>query len=608
MRDASLHVNKREALAIVGESGSGKTTLALAVLGHFRLGAVLAGGSVEISGISVFTLPDDDLRRLRGRLVSFVPQSPSTWLNPSLRVGLQVAEVLDVHFPNDAQNDPRMRAALQAAQLPNDESFLLRYPHELSGGQQQRVTIAMALACSPEVLILDEPTTGLDVTTQARLLDDIGELRHRHESALLYISHDLSVVRNLADRVAVMYGGLIVEEGPVTDLFRDPCHPYTRRLLEAVPRVQGATDGLRGIPGSSVEPWSRPPGCPFATRCEFRIEKCDVEVPLLEREGARSVRCWRWRELEPPIRLDDRSTERQRAVADGGNVGSLLDEAAEGTSADFEHKLLRVHALCAGYQRRWTRSQTAQSAAPALKEISVEMDVGTCLAVVGESGSGKTTLLRCIAGLHRPYSGEIEFAGTPLRPLVRQRDQDVRRLVQLVPQNPDSSLNPRHLIGAIIGRPLRQFFGLRGRERHQRVSELLERVGLRSGFASRLPRELSGGEKQRVAIARALAAQPSLLLCDEITAALDVAVQANILMLLKELRASLQMGIVFVSHDLAVVRTVAEWVVVLRQGMVVEQGDSESVLVSPLDAYTRDLLAATPTLRDGDYDPYGGGW
>jgi peptide/nickel transport system ATP-binding protein len=590
--DVSFEVAAGEAIGIVGESGSGKTTVAMALLGFSRRGTSVVAGSVFVDGTELLSLDEPSLRAQRGRLISFVPQNPARALSPAMRIGRQVAEMHEIHRGD--RGDGSLAAAWQGAQLSYTPEYAARYPHELSGGQMQRVAIAMALVSEPSVIVMDEPTTGLDVNTQARLLDVIRALRSERQTTIVYVSHDLAVVRNLVDRVAVMYGGRVVEEAAVDDLFRAPAHPYTRRLLEAIPRIHHRAASLRGIPGTAVEPWNRPPGCPFAQRCEFRIERCDTEMPPVESIGdaRHEVRCWVWR--DPAA----------RGVAGGERPPMLAIERLPSVSAS--QSLLTVRDLHAGYSGRRPSPWRARAWVPAVSGATFEVHAGECLAVVGESGSGKTTLGRCLAGLHAPRSGEMEFGGVRLGWLAREREPAIRRRIQIVFQDPDSSLNPSMTVGSLVQRPLKQFFQLSRREEAARVSELLETIRLPASMASRLPRELSGGEKQRVALARALAAQPDLLICDEVTSALDVAVQANILELLAELRAATGMGIIFITHDLAVVRAISDRVIVMHAGELRETADREELFASPRDTYTRELLAAVPDLRPDDY-PHPGG-
>lgn len=573
------------ALGIVGESGSGKTTVAMALLGFARPGTHIASGHVRVGELDILALDERELRTRRGRVVSYVPQNPSRALSPGMRVRDQLEEIVAAHLSPTADHEGLIDAAWAAAQLPAGRDQMQRYPHQLSGGQQQRVAIAMALVCRPAVIVMDEPTTGLDVLTQERLLDVIRGVRERRETSIVYISHDLGVVRNLVDDVVVMYGGRIVESGPVDALFRDPQHPYTRRLLEAIPRVRTAAAEVRGIPGHAVEPWNRPAGCPFAPRCDYRVAQCDVMPPPI-RTGFGVARCWRVGELVTP----------------GAPVHSRARAAkSRRLSAEPEPPLLDVGNLVAGYRRSGALLRRRRSVDLAVEDVSFELAAGACLALVGESGSGKTTLARCLAGLHDPISGTMRYRGLELPGLAAKRHADLRRRIQIVFQDPDSSLNPSMTVGSIVRRPLEQFFHFGRKEETSRLHKLLERVHLPPSMAARLPRELSGGEKQRVAIARALAAEPELLICDEVTSALDVAVQASILELLSELRASARMSLLFVTHDLAVVRTISDAVLVMSNGSIRERGDRESIFTTPNDDYTRRLLAAAPDLNEGDY-------
>jgi peptide/nickel transport system ATP-binding protein len=572
-----LRLGRGETIAIVGESGSGKTTAALALLGVARPGTRVAAGRVSIDDTDILSLPESRRRGLRGSRIAYVPQNPATALSPTVRIGRQLDEIVDTHLPGDPDRLGRVRRGFAMAQLPDDDAFRRRYPHALSGGQQQRVCIAMALVCEPDVVVMDEPTTGLDVTTQARLLDEIRGLADRLSMAIVYVSHDLAVVRNIADRVIVLYGGRIVEDAPTDELFREPRHPYTRRLLEAIPRVDVGRALPRGIPGSAVEPWNRPTGCVFAARCELAIDECRSALPPLEARGRRRVRCLRVADA-----LARRPSEGPAGEAWRAEPGSDV--------------LLAVDALVARY-----------GSVVAVDRISLEVRRGHCLGIVGESGSGKSTLLRCVAGLHERQEGVITLEGTPLATSSRGRSMAQRKAIALVPQNPDASLNPRQRVGEIVGRPLKQFLDLGRSARAARVHELLELVRLGPSFIDRMPRELSGGEKQRVAIARGLAADPQLLLCGEVTSALDVAVQAGVLTLLDELRRELGTTLLFVSHDLAVVRSLSDDLVVMRDGVVREAGPSEPLFENPQDQYTRDLLAAVPRLQPVDYPGGAGG-
>jgi peptide/nickel transport system ATP-binding protein len=567
--EVSFHIDSGEVLGLVGESGSGKTTVGLALLGHTRRGATIAGGEVRVDGKNILAYSARELRALRGRTVSYVPQDPSSALNPALRIGLQLEETLAAHGfgANDAARRERLTEMLDEVLLPSDRSFLRRYPHQLSGGQQQRVGLAMAFACRPRVIVLDEPTTGLDVTTQAHVLETVRMLCRTHGVAALYVSHDLAVVSALADRVAVMYAGRVVEVGRERDLFLAAAHPYTRRLVQAIPEMSGE-HALVGIPGNAPRPAHRPHGCFFAPRCDYSVEICTTAFPPTETVTEHhETRCYRWREV-----IAEAAKERPPAPARLGGMG--------------HDTLLGIHDLQASHGDRQV-----------LFDIDVDVSPQQCVALVGESGSGKTTLARCIAGLHRNFTGEITLRGAQLKPGARNRTRETRRDVQYVFQSPYSSLNPRKTISQIVGQPLRLFFDLSRRDSHSRIVQALERVQLTSSVVDRYPHQLSGGERQRVAIARALVAEPALLVCDEITSALDVSVQAAIVDLIAELQREMKLGLLFVTHNLALIRTIAQEVAVMSEGRIVERGPVDRVLEHPEADYTKRLLADTPSLE-----------
>jgi peptide/nickel transport system ATP-binding protein len=567
--EVTFHIAEGEVLGLVGESGSGKTTVGLAMLGHCRRGARIAGGEVRIDGENFLMRSSAELRRMRGRVVSYVPQDPSAALNPALRIETQLMEALLAHRygPSDESRRQRLDEMLAEVLLPRDRTFLRRYPHELSGGQQQRVVLAMAFACRPRVIVLDEPTTGLDVTTQAHILDTVRELCRSHDVAALYVSHDLAVVAVLADRVAVMYAGRIVEVGPQRQLFRAAAHPYTRKLVQSIPDISGRY-ALVGIPGRAPAPGHRLQGCFFEPRCDFAVEDCQLRFPPpTDISSSHTVRCFRSKTVLA-------ETVRERMLV------RAVDRAQRG-----EESLLAVRGISASYGRR-----------PVLHDVSIDIWPGECLALVGESGGGKTTLARCIAGLHRQFAGEVCLGRAVLRPGARARDRETRRTIQYIFQSPYSSLNPRKTVGQIVGQPLRLFFSLRRREAEARIAAALDKVALSPRLMGRYPDQLSGGERQRVAIARALAAQPSLLICDEITSALDVSVQAAIVELLSELKQAMSLALLFVTHNLALIRTIAQEVAVMSEGRIVEFGGVGDVLDAPSAPYTRKLVSDTPSL------------
>jgi peptide/nickel transport system ATP-binding protein len=566
VEEVEIDVSPGTVLGLVGESGSGKTTVGMALLGYCRPGVEVGAGRVRIAGTDITGMGEDALRSVRGSSVSYVPQDPGTALNPALRIGTQLRETIAVHAGGmpGAERIARVRETLQEVALPSDDEFLRRYPHELSGGQQQRVAIAMAFVCRPRVIVCDEPTTGLDVTTQLQVLETVRRLCRAHGVAAMYISHDLAVVADIADHVAVMYAGRIVESGPRDEVFLRPRHPYTRRLLRAVPDLHG-TRPVVGIPGGAPQPGHRPQGCSFAPRCDRAQPDCrSVFPPVSARGPGHHVRCY-----HP---LDVTAT----------TIDAVPGEA---TALVGGEALLRIEGLGARHGRR-----------PTLFDIDLDVHVNECVALVGESGSGKTTLARCVAGLHSDRTGTIRLGDVELAQSSRRRSREARQRIQYVFQNPYASLNPRRTVGQTIARQLQLFFPGSRRDVSRRVGVSLEHVALPSTVINRYPDQLSGGERQRVAIARALAAEPALLVCDEVTSALDVSVQAAIIDLLRELRAEMSLSILFITHNLAVIRTVADRVAVMTEGRIVELGATSQVFSSPASRYTQALLANTPDI------------
>ena len=567
--EVALHITAGEVLGLIGESGSGKTTVGLAVLGHTRRGANIVRGQVRVDGRNLLEQSPAELRAMRGKTVSYVPQDPGAALNPALRIGRQLEETLVAHGygATSAERQARLAEMLDEVLLPRDASVLKRYPHQLSGGQQQRVGLAMAFACRPRVIVLDEPTTGLDVTTQAHVLQTVRHLCDAYGAAALYVSHDLAVVATLANRVAVMYAGRLVEVGAVRALFEAAAHPYTRRLVEAIPELSGR-HALEGIPGTAPRPGHRPSGCYFAPRCTYVAAECLGAFPPVARVSeAHRVRCFRNVEVLAEAARARRSAGRPPA-------------------ADLSDVLLDVRHVNAAHGERHV-----------VFDIDLAVRPRQCVALVGQSGSGKTTLARCIAGLHRNFSGEITLRGRPLPPGARARDRETRRQIQYIFQSPYSSLNPRKTVGQIVAQPLKLFFDYDRQQIHSHIVQALERVSISPSVIDRYPHELSGGERQRVAIGRALVAEPALLVCDEITSALDVSVQAAIVDLMAELQRDMQLGLLFVTHNLALIRTIAEEVAVMSEGRIVEFGAVDDVLDAPREAYTRSLLADTPSLE-----------
>jgi peptide/nickel transport system ATP-binding protein len=570
--DVSFAIHEGEVLGLVGESASGKTTAATSLLAYQRRGAKVSEGCIDIAGTDVLSAQGSSLRRIRGGLISYVPQDASASLNPALRIGDQLMEILNAHDfgASSAEREARRKEMMAEVLLPSDRAFMRRYPHQLSGGQQQRVVIAMAMANRPRVIVLDEPTTALDVTTQAHVLDTVRDLTRSYGVSALYVTHDLAVVANLADRIAVMYAGRLVEIGPKDELFAGAYHPYTRRLLDAIPDISGER-ALHGIPGWAPRPGQRVQGCAFTPRCDWRIDKCATDFPPAEGpDPDHQVRCWRWEEVkarpatsEAPflIRADAECAVDEKTIINCDNV-----------KAFYQHKEV-------------------------LHSVSVSLCEHRCLALVGESGSGKTTLARCIAGLH-PFKieGDIGLRGKPLARESRGRSREERRDIQYIFQSPYSSLNPRKTIRQILAQPIDIFFKLDKDAREARMIKVLDQVALDSSLLGRYPEQLSGGERQRIAIARALTAEPTVLICDEVTSWLDVSVQAAIIELLAQLQAELGVSMLFVTHNLALIRSVSQEVAVMSEGVIVEHGLVDKVLDDPQQEYTRQLLADTPVL------------
>ncbi|HEY6296645.1 MAG TPA: ABC transporter ATP-binding protein, partial [Streptosporangiaceae bacterium] len=558
----SFTVQPGKVLGLVGESGSGKTTVALALLGLVKRGLAIGGGQVLIDGQDILALSEHELQKIRGKTVAYVPQDPGSALNPVLKVGTQLREVFAIHG-GDAD---RLTQVMAEAGLEDPGPILASYPHQLSGGQQQRVALAMAFACRPRLIVLDEPTTGLDVTTQRRVLDTVRGLCRTYQVAAVYISHDLAVVAEIADYVAVMYSGRLIEIGAANELFGSPAHPYTRGLMRAIPSLE-MSHQLLGMAGSPPRPGSRPAGCSFRPRCEFAIAECELREPdaVVVSDTGHAARC-------------------VRATEVSALSGSAL-LARERTVPPAQEPVLIITDVSVSYSTKRV-----------LRDISLDVGAKKSVAIVGTSGSGKTTLARCVVGLHKDWTGTITFGGKELPPGVRGRTRDQLRKIQFVAQNPYGSLNPRQTIGQIIGEPLAHFTKLPGKEHDKRVADALTSVALRESFATRYPDECSGGERQRVALARALVVDPELLVCDEITSALDVSVQAAIVELLLRLQAERGLALLFITHNLPLVRSIADDVTVISAGEICERGPVAQVLTAPSNSYTRQLLADVPSI------------
>ena len=576
----SFRLNPGEAYGLVGESGCGKSTVALAVMRYLGRGGRIGAGRILFEGSDIATLDDRALRALRGHRLAMVYQDPMSSLNPVMTIGRQLVEVPLLHGSRDrAAAMARARQVLTEVELADPDGVMARYPHQLSGGQQQRVVIAMALMTEPSLLILDEPTTGLDVTVEAAVLDLVDRLRRRHGTAVLFISHNLGAVARLCDRVGVLYAGKLVEEGPVGRIFGNPRHPYTRGLIRSIPTMSGARSNaaLAPIPGTLTAAARAARGCSFAERCALAAADCGAGPIALqpEQDAGHLVRC-----LRPGV---------EQAVALPPKPARRIGEDL--LQVDGLAKLFRV---TTGLFRRRTRNVAA------LTGVTLSVARGETLAIVGESGSGKSTLARIIAGLTTADGGTARFEGRDIAGLtLDRRPADLRRHLKMVFQNPDSTLNPSHSIGFILTRPLRRVRGMTRAQAKAEAERLLDLVNLPRDFMLRRPDELSGGQRQRIAIARALATEPSLIIADEPVSALDVSVQAAVVNLFAELQARTGVGLVFISHDLAMVRHIADRVAVMYRGTLVEYGPVDAIFAPPFHPYTASLMAAAPTLDPG---------
>lgn len=563
--NVSLTLQPGAILGLAGESGCGKSTTAKASIG-FRQGEEEILGSSFLDDVNLLTLRNSDLSRLWGNRVSYVSQSASLALNPALTIGRQLAQPLRKHLGLRRKAlFARMIELLELVQITAPTEALRRYPFQFSGGQQQRIALAIALCCEPDVLILDEPTTGLDVTTQARISAVLRRIVDETKVAVLYVSHDLALLANLSDRIAIMYAGEIVEEGPTAAVIRSPRHPYTKILLGLSPRLDDPrlVAGIPGIPPAGVVLDT----CAFRPRCPHAQAGCEARQTLEAAVADHSVRCIRANDLK--------------------SVAPVPVSMERSLQADNK-QLLIVDQLELTYKRAAVKS---------VDKVSFRLREGERLGIVGESGSGKSSVLKMIVGLVEPTEGYMRFENTRLDGLAVTRPKFLCRDIQLIFQNPDASLNPRHSIRQILTRPLLAFrHELSAKDREAEIREALARVRLPSSVIDRLPEDLSGGQRQRIAIARAFLAKPRLLLCDEVTSALDVSVQATVLQMIAELSAEFGTAVILVSHDLALVRTMADRTIVMRGGRVVEQQDSDQLFINPQSDYTRELIAAIPKL------------
>ncbi|RLJ21250.1 ABC transporter ATP-binding protein [bacterium endosymbiont of Escarpia laminata] len=575
----NLTIRKGETLALLGESGCGKSMTALSMMRLLPPSGRISGGHVKLDGLDLLTLSEQEMRRVRGGRMGMIFQEPMTSLNPVLRIGDQIAEAVRLHDKlSSAAVIERVVELLDSVGIPDPPRRTREYPHQLSGGMKQRVMIAMALAGRPELLIADEPTTALDVTIQAQVLNLLKQLQQETGMAILLITHDLGVVAETADRLAVMYAGQIVETADVGAFFKGPKHPYSRKLFESLPDSHKRDEKLAVIKGT-VPPLNQQfSGCRFADRCEQAVPRCGCEIPgwvdLTERQG---VRCLIYTDDPITPTLSDRVEAETHILSRAGDE-SLLDVTD-----------LKVHfPIHKGVFRRVVGQVRA------VDGVGLSIAKGRTLALVGESGCGKTTVGKGILQLIRPTDGRVKFGEDELTQLKGEALRRRRADMQIIFQDPMSSMNPRMLVGEIIAEGMHaQKIGSK-KDRKVRVSQLLEQVGLHVDAAKRYPHEFSGGQRQRICVARALAVEPQLIVCDEPTSALDVSVQAQILNLLKSLQRELGLSYLFITHNISVVSYLADEVAVMYLGRIVEQGSVDEVLGSPAHPYTRALLSAVP--------------
>ena len=582
VRNVSLNICRGEIYGLVGESGSGKSTLARAIVRYLPENGLLRTGEVHLGDTDLLSLSKKELRQVWGKRITMVHQDPNAAINPSVMIGEQIAEVARIHLK---LKKPEARdlalEMLTKVRMADPESVAGRYAHQLSGGMLQRVLIAIAMATNPELLIMDEPTTALDVTTEAVILDLIDDLMREYNTAVLYITHNLGVVARVCNRVGVLYAGELMEEGSVGQVFKDKLHPYTRGLLGCVPRVDvNKKDiSLKAIPGYIPRPDQLPPGCIFAPRCELVEAACREARPLLVNvDQGHLTACRRYEILKGygDVMADIREIHGET------DYGELVLEASN----------VKKYFPVAGGMPLFKKGKRPE--VKAVDDITVRVRQSFTMGIVGESGCGKTTFARCIMGLEEATAGEFKLEGQVLPYSVTKRSWETLRKMQMVFQNPDASLNPQHPAGEAVARPLVLLRNMDRKTVREKVKELFEAVNLPEDYIDRLPHELSGGEKQRVAIARAFAAGPVLMICDEPISSLDVSVQASLMNLLVKLQESNKTSYLFISHDLSAVRHLSDWIAVVYLGRLWEIGSAEDVFIPPYHPYTEALLSALP--------------
>jgi peptide/nickel transport system ATP-binding protein len=586
VRDVSFEIWPGDTLGLVGESGCGKSTLALAIMNYVAKNAGVTCGRILFFGENICQKSGRELNHIRGNKITMVYQDAMAALNPSLRIGRQLTEVLEEHSESSG-DEARAECIrmLERVRMPDPPAIMERYRHQLSGGQQQRVLIAMALLTNPDLLILDEPTTGLDVTVEAGILDLVTELKHEFDSTILYISHNLGVISRVADRVAVMYAGELVEQGSVRDIFLDPQHPYTVALFSCIPKISAGRQSrtLQPIRGRVPALHEIPGGCVFEPRCDRARERCRQEHPDIVRTADEHyARCF-YSDSPDPAEL--KVLQAARTYTEPLPSGEDLILKIEGLKTYYKAQESGLGGLAGGQKKGFVK---------AVDDVNLRVWKKSTFGIVGESGCGKTTLAMCIAGLVPPNAGKMDFIGIDVARVVEQRPFELLKELQMIFQNPDSTLNPRRSVGDTIGRPLQLFRTVPSHEIRNEVVRLLEAVRLGEEYCDRLPRQLSGGERQRVALARAFAGRPILVLCDEPLSSLDVSIQAAVMNLLLEFQQEYGTTMLFISHDLSVVFQLCDNVAVMYLGQFCEIGPTKALFAPPYHPYTEALLSAVP--------------
>ncbi|MGD8849346.1 MAG: ABC transporter ATP-binding protein, partial [Anaerolineales bacterium] len=587
VQNVSFEIKRGETHGIVGESGCGKSTVAWAIVNFLGANGYVKRGSIKFQGQELVGVTGEELRRLRGDQIAMVYQDPMQALNPSMRLGDQMSEVLTVHRGMDQDEaEARCIEMLERVYMPDAANVMKRYPHQISGGQQQRVVIATALLNNPALLIMDEPTTALDVTVEAAVLDLIAELRRDFDTAIMYITHNLGVVARVSTRVGVMYAGEMVERGTVEQIYESPQHPYTQGLLRCVPKLGSdkMSSLLYPIRGRVPPPNNRPTGCIYGPRCDYVEDRCRNERPKLRQlPNGVWVRCHFAEEIDP-----SQWQPSDDIVPPEVGVTDLTAETV------LEVKDLKKYYEVQGTELKDVLGLGEKRYVKAVENASFKIPKGTTLGVVGESGCGKSTLIKTLIGLEDTTEGEAKFLGFDITDPITEREKSLIQELQMVFQNPDSTMNPSYTVGQQIGRPMRLFGTVPKDQVRKEVVKLLDAMRLGENYYDRLPRQLSGGEKQRVGIARALASHPELVLCDEPVSALDVSVQAAILNLLLEIQQDFDTTLIFIAHDLSVVRFFSDQVAVMYLGQVMEIGPAEAIYAPPYHPYSEALLSAVP--------------